>query len=126
MLSEAHRIALLRHRDLFTARRRCTIEETHKVVAKRILPNMKGSTFCLTTDGWSNIRNDPVVNYMEVSPESSFFLESVSKFQQGQDHKFIAEDVRRVIRKYKFSLFAVVVTENTSANKKTRKLGIFC
>jgi hypothetical protein len=32
---------------------------------------------CITTDGWTNIKNDPVVNYMATSSKFCFFLESV-------------------------------------------------
>ena len=29
--------------------------------------------FCLTTDGWSNVCNDAIVNYMAVCPKKRFF-----------------------------------------------------
>jgi hypothetical protein len=83
---------------------------------------MKGATACLTTDAWSNIKNDSVVNYMAVSPACSLFLESVSTGQQGHDHKFIADDIARVIRRHEKTTFAGAVTDNTSTNKKAWKL----
>ena len=79
---------------------------------------MKDSTCCLTTDGWSNVKNDPVVNFMVVSPECSFFLESVMTGQQQHSHKYIAEDIANAIQKYESTEFAGVVTDNTSTNKK--------
>ena len=79
---------------------------------------MKDSTCCLTTDGRSNVKNDPVVNFMVVSPECSFFLESVMTGQQQHSHKYIAEDIANVIQKYESTEFAGVVTDNTSTNKK--------
>ncbi|KAH9277291.1 hypothetical protein BASA83_000158 [Batrachochytrium salamandrivorans] len=33
---------------------------------------------CLTSDAWSNIKNEPIVNYMLIFDSSAFFLESVS------------------------------------------------
>jgi hypothetical protein len=36
-----------------------------------------GQFVCLTSDAWSNVANDPVVNYMAVSPTKSLFLEAV-------------------------------------------------
>ena len=53
------------------------LDKCHQQVLTKIKIRMKGLTCCLTTDGWSNVKNDPVVNYMAVSPVCSFFLESV-------------------------------------------------
>ena len=50
---------------------------------------MKNATKCLTTDGWLNINNEAVVNYMAVSPGCSLYLESVLTSKKRQDHKFI-------------------------------------
>ncbi|KAH9276817.1 hypothetical protein BASA83_000328 [Batrachochytrium salamandrivorans] len=106
------------------------LNECHQEVVAKVDKRMKGSTCCLTTDGWSNINDDPVVNYMAVSPEFSFFLKSVSTGQQGHDYKYIAEDIARVIQKYNPTEFAGVVTDNTSTNKKAwtllREMFPFC
>ncbi|KAH6577113.1 hypothetical protein BASA60_004192 [Batrachochytrium salamandrivorans] len=45
---------------------------------------------CLTSDAWSNIKNEPIVNYMLISDSSTFFLESVSTGEQSHDAKWIA------------------------------------
>jgi hypothetical protein len=79
---------------------------------------MMGATSCLTSDAWTNIKNDSVMNYMAVSPDCSLFLESVSTGQQGHNHQFIAEDISRVIHHYSLTSFAGAVTDNTSTNKK--------
>ncbi|KAH6591400.1 hypothetical protein BASA61_004910, partial [Batrachochytrium salamandrivorans] len=52
---------------------------------------------CLTSDAWSNIKNEPIVNYMLISDSSTFFLESVSTGEQSHDAKWIAQDMGRVI-----------------------------
>ncbi|KAH9268583.1 hypothetical protein BASA84_000188 [Batrachochytrium salamandrivorans] len=59
------------------------LNECHQEVVAKVDTRMKGSTCCLTTDGWSNINDDPVVNYMAVPPKFFFFLELVSTGQQG-------------------------------------------
>ena len=33
---------------------------------------MEGAHLCLVTDGWSNIKNDPVINYIATSPTVCF------------------------------------------------------
>ncbi|KAH9275053.1 hypothetical protein BASA83_002767 [Batrachochytrium salamandrivorans] len=95
------------------------LNECHQEVVAKVDTRMKSSTCCLTTDGWSNINDDPVVNYMAVSPEFSFFFSSrCRRANRDTDHKYIAEDIARVIRKYNPTEFAGAVTDNTSTNKK--------
>ncbi|KAH9272026.1 hypothetical protein BASA83_005613 [Batrachochytrium salamandrivorans] len=80
-------IKSLRPDDNFLPNRRqlssTLLYKCHQEVVAKVDTRMKGSTCCLTTDGWSNINDDPVVNYMAMSPEFSFFLESVLTGQQG-------------------------------------------
>ncbi|KAH6591021.1 hypothetical protein BASA50_009022 [Batrachochytrium salamandrivorans] len=52
---------------------------------------------CLTSDAWSNIKNEPIVNYMLISDSSAFVLESVSTGEQSHDAKWIAQNMGRVI-----------------------------
>jgi hypothetical protein len=75
------------------------------------------SSICLTTDGWSNIRNEPIVNYMANSPSKTIFLESVTTGIQGHTAEWIAADIDRVMNKYPDTKFAGVVTDNASAYK---------
>ena len=79
--------------------------------------NAPSSCVCLITDGWSNIRNEPIVNYMAAAPEKTVFLESVSTGMQGHTSQWIADDIDRIIAKYSQTNFAGAVTDNTSANK---------
>ena len=98
------------------------LDKCHSCLETKVNAKMNGMTSCLTTDGWTNIKNDAIVNYMAVSPGCCLFLESVPTGQQGHNHKFIAEDIARVIRHYSSTLFAGAVTDNTSTNKKAWKL----
>ncbi|KAH6597698.1 hypothetical protein BASA50_004303 [Batrachochytrium salamandrivorans] len=52
---------------------------------------------CLTLDAWSNIKNEPIVNYMLISDSSTFFLKSVSTGGQSHDAKWIAQDMERML-----------------------------
>ncbi len=98
------------------------LTKCHKQLTTKVKARLNGATFCLTTDGWSNIKNDPIVNYMAVSPEVSLFLESVATGQQGHTHTFIANDITRVIESNGDTVFAGAVTDNTAANKKAWSL----
>jgi hypothetical protein len=77
---------------------------------------------CLTTDAWSNIKNDSVINYMVVSPACSLFLKSMSIGQRGHNHEFIARNIERVIVRHENTSFAGAITNNTNANKKAWQL----
>ena len=94
------------------------LDKCHEELKAKVDARMNGSTTCLTTDGWSNIKSDAVVNYMAVSPDSCLYLEAVQTGQQGHDHEFIANDVERVFKMYDKTTFAGTVMDNTSANKK--------
>jgi Protein of unknown function (DUF 659) len=73
---------------------------------------------CITTDGWTKIKNDHVVNYMATSSKFFFFLESVYTGQQGHNALWIAADIERVITNYSCTSIDGAVTDNTKANKK--------
>lgn len=79
--------------------------------------NSPSTCVCLITDGWSNIKNEPIVNYMAASPQKTIFLESVATGMQGHTSQWIAEDIERIIEKYPNTTFSGAVTDNTSANK---------
>ncbi|MEN9524168.1 MAG: hypothetical protein RL536_237 [Candidatus Parcubacteria bacterium] len=71
---------------------------------------------CLATDGWSNIKNEAVVNYMAISPGKSIMLETKYTGSQGHTSEWISDDIRRVLNVYKDTKFAGF-TDNTAANK---------
>eukprot|EP00474_Spongospora_subterranea_P005887 CRZ06345.1 hypothetical protein [Spongospora subterranea] len=73
--------------------------------------------FCLAADGWSNVNNEPIINYIAISPNKSLFLESVSTGEQGHNANFIANDILRIMQQFPDTKFSGVITVNTSANR---------
>ena len=60
-----------------------------------LMPSFKNGNFVsLTTDAWSNVKNEPVVNYMAVNPESSLFVEAVNTKEHNHDANWIAQDLK--------------------------------
>jgi hypothetical protein len=94
------------------------LDACHEDVKTKVAKGMIGATSCLISEGWSNVINDAIINYMAASPEFALFLKSISTGQQGHDHKFIADDIERVIREHPSTIFARAITNNTSTNKK--------
>jgi hypothetical protein len=76
---------------------------------------------CLTSDPWSNIRNEAVINYMLVSAHTSLFLESNYTGDQGHSAAFLAADMSRVIDATPGKM-AGAIMDNTTANKAARVL----
>ena len=58
------------------------------------MPSFKNGNFVsLTTDAWSNVKNEPVVIYMAVNPENSLFVEAFNTEEQGHNANWIAQDL---------------------------------
>jgi hypothetical protein len=93
------------------------LEKSFMAVKQKCDVLLDNATICLTTDGWSNIRNDPIVNYMATSPLMSLYLESVSTGEQSHNADWISADIRRVIASLPNTTVSGVVTDNTSTNK---------
>ena len=83
---------------------------------KKVL-STEGQFVCITSDAWSNVTNDPVVDYMAVSPTKSLFLEGVHTEEQGHDADWIATNLSRVIDSLGDNVVGAV-TDNTTTNKK--------
>jgi hypothetical protein len=118
----ARAIAMLRpDGNLLPDRRKLAsglLDKCYCDIKSRVDARMSKSIACITTEGWTNIKNDPVVNYMATSSNFCFFLESVSTGQQGHNAVWIAADIERVISAYSHTSIAGAVTDNTNANKK--------
>ena len=71
-------------------------------------------------DGWSNIRNEPIINFV-VSQPKPIFWKSFRTDLQSHTRKYIATEVLKVIEELKSGcgemLFGVV-TDNASSMKK--------
>ena len=86
-------------------------------LTKKVNVHLEHGTVCLTTDRWSNIRNEPIVNCMATSPLSTLFLELVSTGEQSHNSEWIASDIEHVMNCHRTTTFAGVVTDNTSTNR---------
>ncbi len=93
------------------------LDKCYKQLKNVVDKYLANQCVCLTTDGWTNILNNPIVNYMVVNSHKSLFLESVSTGEQGHTADWIASDIERVMRSNLKTSFAGAVTDNTSANK---------
>jgi Protein of unknown function (DUF 659) len=94
------------------------LEKCFDDIKSRADARMFNAIACITTDGWTNIKNDPVVNYMATSSNFCYFLESVYTGKQGHNSIWISANIERVINNYSCISIAGAVTDNINANKK--------
>ena len=98
------------------------LTKAYKRVKTKVDNWMKRDHFaCITSDAWSNIKNESVINYMMVSGELTLFLESTQSGEQSHTSEYLAADLTRVIGSTQGKLSGVIM-DNTAANKKTWKI----
>ncbi len=98
------------------------LQSAHKKVKTKVDAWLKRDHFaCVISDAWSNIQNESVINYMLVSGDVSFFLESTQSGELSHTAEYLAGDLDRVIGQTRGKV-AGVVMDNTAANEKTWKL----
>ena len=76
----------------------------------------QGNYNCLTSNQWSNISNEAVINYMLVSTNMLLFLESKYTGEQGHSASFLAKGMSQVIKATTGNI-AGAIMDNTLANK---------
>jgi Protein of unknown function (DUF 659) len=98
------------------------LEERYRELSKKVNKYLTkvSAGICLITDGWSNVRNKPIVDYMASSPAKTFFLESVSTGGQPLLGDWIASDISRVLSCFDKTPFVGAFTDNIKTNKKAR------
>jgi hypothetical protein len=94
------------------------LEMSSKIKKKLKEPN---TTVCIVTDGWSNVMNDPIVNFIASNSKFSLFLEAVPTYNQGHTAEWIASNIERVINAVEAEACGAC-TDNTSANKAAWKI----
>jgi Protein of unknown function (DUF 659) len=81
----------------------------------------QGNYNCLTSNGWSKISNEAVINYMLVSTNMLLFLESKYTGEQGHSPSFLAKDMSQVIKSTTGKI-AGAIMDNKLANKSVWEL----
>jgi Protein of unknown function (DUF 659) len=96
------------------------LEECYRELSKKVDKYLTTTSagICLITDGRSNVKNEPIVNYMASSPSKTFSLESVFTGEQAHSGDWIAGDISRVFSCFDKTPFVGAVMDNTKANKK--------
>jgi len=101
------------------------LEKSYVKTSGRISALVKSASgICLTSDGWSSINSEPIINYCGVTSDHTFFLECVYTQTQSHSKEFIADNISRVIEKDPQLRDKIVgcCTDNTNTNKAAWKI----
>jgi len=97
------------------------LDSAYDDVRERVIKLTSTSSYPVTTvtDGWTDIKNDSVVNYMACNKDYSLFIESVKTGEQRHTGEWIANDIARVgtVIDDSGGDWAGTTTDNTAANK---------
>ena len=98
------------------------LQKEYKQVSTSIKNQVKNANYvCLISDGWTNIHQESIVNFMVTTPQPIFWkaLETKECSHTGQ---FIAEKFDDVIKEIGISKIAAVITDNASNMKKAHEI----
>lgn len=99
------------------------LDNAYESIVKKVNQELSTSIgVCLTSDGWSNVNNEPVINYCGVTVDQAFFLECNFTKTQGHNADYIYNDIKRVICEHENVTVVGCCTDNTSANKNAWEL----
>ncbi|CAB4423155.1 unnamed protein product [Rhizophagus irregularis] len=72
--------------------------------------------FCLTSDGWSNINKEPLINYIIITLKPIFY-KSVNTKEQSHNAENIAKGIENVMIEAGINKFVAVITDNANNMK---------
>ena len=98
------------------------LQKEYKQVSTNIKKQIKNSNYiCLTSDGWTNIHQQPIINFMITTPQPIFWKALESK-ENSHTGEYIAEQFDIVIKEIGISKIAAVITDNASNMKKAHSI----
>ena len=98
------------------------LEKEYKQVSADMKQQIKNSNYiCLTSDGWTNIHQQPIINFMITTPQPIFWKALESK-ENSHTGEYIAEQFDIVIKEISISKIAAVIIDNASNMKKAHSI----
>lgn len=98
------------------------LNNTYKDVTESVSQHVKKTNLvCITSDGWTNSRCEPIINFMVTTPKPVFWkaMETKEKRHTGA---FIAEQFDIIINEVGVDKVAAVLTDNASNMKAAHNI----
>jgi len=84
---------------------------------KSFMASTRSNKATITSDGWSNTRNRPLLNLLMVTPKGEKFLESVDTSGDTKDANFIAQVVGKAIKDVGVEIMVQVCMDSAAVCK---------
>ncbi|CAB5381088.1 unnamed protein product [Rhizophagus irregularis] len=98
------------------------LEKEYKQVSADMKKQIKNSNYiCLTSDDWTNIHQQLIINFMITTLQPIFWKALESK-ENSHTGKYIAEQFDIIIKEIGISKIAAVITDNVSNMKKAHSI----
>lgn len=91
--------------------------ETNKFVESKLAEAQNLSIMC---DGWTNIRNEGIINFIVTTPEP-VFVKCVETATNKHTSQYIKELLEDVLKTYNPQKFVCIITDNASNMRKAAK-----
>src|SRR3989337_1807409 len=98
------------------------LNKTYKNVTENVTQHVKETNLvCITSDGWTNSRCEPIINFMVTTPKPIFWkaIETKEKRHTGT---FIAQQFDIVINEIGANKVAAILTDNASNMKAAHNI----
>ena len=98
------------------------LEKEYKQISSDIKKQINDANYiCLTSDGWTNIHQESIINFMVTTPQPIFWkaLETQENSHTGE---YIAQEFDIVIKEIGISKVAAIITDNASNMKKAHSI----
>lgn len=90
------------------------------IIQLNLLLKAQSKYLSLQCDGWSNIRNEGIINFIICTPKP-YFISSVETVHFNHTSDYITEQIEKVINKYDNRKFIAIITDNAANMLKARK-----
>jgi len=98
------------------------LEKEYKQVSADINKQIKNANYiCLTSDGWTNIHQQSIINFMITTPQPIFW-KAIETKENSHTGEYIAEQFDIVIKEIGVSKIAAIITDNASNMKKAHSI----
>lgn len=98
------------------------LEKEYKLVSNDIKKLIKNAKYvCITSDGWTNIHQESIINFMITTPQPIFWKALETK-ENSHTGEYIAQQFNSVIEEIGISKVAAIITDNASNMKKAHNI----
>lgn len=98
------------------------LEKEYKKVSEDIKKLVKNANYiCITSDGWTNIHQESIINFMITTPKPIFWKALETK-ENSHTGEYIAQQFNDVIEEIGIYKIAAIITDNASNMKKAHTI----